>query len=109
MDTKLIKLAVERLSDEVEQLKKDVHFLQKENEQLKKGALSPFQKVQQEQEPKKETELLDARQVSTLLGVCYNTVKRMIKTGKIPRIQINQRRFKFQKSDVLAYLEAQRK
>ncbi len=108
MELKLFVLALERLSDQVEQLKNDVLNLKKENEQFKINSLNPFVSVKEQTPQTIKDELLDAKQVSQMLGVCYNTIKRMIKKGILPRIKINDRRFKFEKSAILAYLERQK-
>lgn len=102
MDIKLIKMALERLHDEVEALKQKNVELEQAIQELKKDkqpAETPL--VVQ----KSEDELMDTKQVLKYLGVCYNTLQSIIKDGFINPIRINQRRIRFSKKSLQAYIQ----
>lgn len=99
MDTKILQLAIEQLSREVELLKEQNKQFKQEVEELKTARVVPVP-VSAEN----ETELLDTKQVLAYLGICYNTLQSVIKKGLLTPIRINQRRVRFTKKSVLTYI-----
>jgi len=97
----MVKLAIERMHEELERLKGVVQRQQEEIEELKKAA--PI--IVQETTSSKEDEYLDSRDVQKILGVCYNTLQKIVKQGLIRPIRINQRRFRYSRLAVASYLE----
>lgn len=101
MGKAIMKLAIERLYQEVELLKKSNADLVQKVAMLEKG--SSNLNVNEEIKPK-EDELIDTKQVLNYLGICYNTLQSIIKKGLINPIRINQRRIRFSKKSVLLYI-----
>jgi predicted DNA-binding transcriptional regulator AlpA len=109
METKLLKLAVGRLSDEVETLKLKIEELKKEMLELRKN--QPINSINQNlipiiKEPDNKI-LLDTKEVMEILGICYNSLAKLIKEGHFKPIKINQRRVRFQKASIIQYIQSQ--
>ena len=100
MDAKLLELALNNLLDQYEKLKSEVAFLRDEVRGLKSSPLTPHI----ESKPL-EDELLDLKQVQVLLGICYNSLKKLINKGKIKPIRINERRVRFSRISILNYIQ----
>jgi excisionase family DNA binding protein len=104
MEMKLLKLAVERLYDQVEKLNGEIAQLKHEMADLrdKQPAVNltvpPTVMLV-------ENEYLDTKEVQRMLGVCYNTLRKVVDDGHIKPIRINQRRVRYNKADVIRYLE----
>jgi hypothetical protein len=96
----MVRLAIERMNEELEKLKSQVQQQQDEIDELKNAA--PV--VQPAAVSSKEDEYLDSRDVQKILGVCYNTLQKIVKQGFIKPIRINQRRFRYSRKAVFAYL-----
>lgn len=102
MDAKLLELALNNLLDQYEKLKSEVAILRDEVRGLKSSPLTP----QVESKPV-EDELLDLKQVQGLLGICYNSLKKLIDKGKIKPIRINERRVRFSRLSILNYIHSE--
>ncbi len=106
METKLLHLAVNSLSNEVDSLKTQLSELHKEFARFKST-----QGVHQncnptpEQIEKGKTILLDAKEVMVILGISFNTLFKLVKQGLIKRIKINQRRVRYPQSSIAEYIE----
>ena len=106
METKLLHLAVNSLSNEVDSLKTQLSELHKEFARFKSN-----QGVHQnciptpEQIEKGKTILLDAKEVMVILGISFNTLFKLVKQGLIKRIKINQRRVRYPQSSIAEYIE----
>lgn len=100
MDTKLLELALNNLLDQQDKLKKEVAELREELRGVKMNTSTPTT----ESKPL-EDELLDLKQVQKLLGICYNSLKKLINTGKIKPIRINERRVRFSRLSILSYIQ----
>jgi hypothetical protein len=103
MDTKILQLAIEQLSREVELLKEQNKQVRQEIE-----ALKTLRAVPELKRESTEGELLDTKQVLSYLGICYNTLQSIIKKGLLTPIRINQRRIRFRKDSILNYISCQR-
>jgi len=99
MDTKLLELALNNLLDQYEKLKSEVTELRGEIKGLKENPSNPSV----ESKPI-EDELLDLKQVQKLLGICYNSLKKLINKGLIKPIRINERRVRFSRISILNYI-----
>jgi predicted DNA-binding transcriptional regulator AlpA len=102
MDAKLLELALNNLLDQYEKLKGEVAILHDEIRELKKSPLVPHL----ESKPI-EDELLDLKQVQELLGICYNSLKKLINAGKLKPIRINERRIRFSRFSILNYIQSE--
>ena len=101
MDIALIKLSLERLLGKVESL-------EKQNRKLKKR-IKLLEENSSDSSISEPDVLIDTKEALQLLGVCYNTLRSLIKKKLIPEpIQINQRRKKFFRLDILNYIESLR-
>lgn len=104
MDVSLIKLSLERLLDKVEKLEQDNLDLNNRIDKLEKREDSriPSKAV----EESKEDILLDTKDVLGILGVSYNTLRAIINKKLIAPIRINQRRIRYSKKAIYAYIES---
>lgn len=98
MDQKLLELAFLKLSSDVEQQNKKIEKLEFEIEELKKGNSIEFKPIEPD-------ELLNTKDVLLKLGICYNSLAKLIKDGLIKPIRINQRRIRFSKLSILNYIK----
>lgn len=102
MDAKLLELALNNLLDQYQKLQSEVAILRDEVRGLKSSPLTP----QIESKPI-EDELLDLKQVQELLGICYNSLKKLINKGLIKPIRINERRVRFSRISILNYIQSE--
>ena len=102
MEAKLLELALNNLLDQYQKLKSEVAELREELRGLKNNAPIPVV----ESKPQ-EDELLDLKEVQGLLGICYNSLKKLIKKGKIKPIRINERRIRFSRISILNYIQSE--
>lgn len=97
----MVRLAIERMNEEIEKLKTLVEQQQAEMQELRKV---PVITTTPNLSTSQEDEYLDSRDVQKILGVCYNTLQKIVKQGLIKPIRINQRRFRYSKMAVMNYL-----
>jgi hypothetical protein len=105
METKLLKLAVSRLTDELEKLKEEFIEFKKQNsnnrfENHNTPSTIPIDV---------NSELLDTNEVKTILGVCFNTLQKLVSGGFIKQIRISKRRIKYTKTSILDFIKTQSK
>jgi predicted DNA-binding transcriptional regulator AlpA len=103
MDFALIKLSIERMFEKVEHLESENVRL---NERVLKLEKNTSTVVQNSVETYKEDVLLDTKEVLSILGVSYNTLRAIIKNKLIAPIRINQRRIRYSKKAIYAYIES---
>lgn len=96
----MVRLAIERMNEELEKLKEQVRRQQLEIEEMRNAAPAQQLKVAVPM----EDEFIDTKDVQKILGVCYNTLKQIVQQGLLRPIRINQRRIKYSKESVIAYL-----
>lgn len=109
MDLKFVFLAINQLSSEVEEQKKQIAELQKEVTELK---TNPIVCEVPATSSKKEVlidELMNTQDVMKILGVSFNTLYKIYKQGLIERIKINQRRIRYTTASVQKYINSQSK
>ena len=103
IDIKIFQLAFERLIDEVEVLKEQNKQLRIEVDELKNN--KPIFRTIELKNTIPDTVLLDTKEVLQLLGVCYNTLQKIVGKGLLTPIKINQRRVRYSKVKLIEYLE----
>jgi transcriptional regulator with AAA-type ATPase domain len=104
LDVSLIKLSLERLLDKVEKLEQENLDLNNRIDKLEKREDSriPNKAI----EESREDTLLDTKDVLGILGVSYNTLRAIINKKLIAPIRINQRRIRYSKKAIYAYIES---
>ncbi len=102
MEAKLLELALNNLLDQYQKLQSEVAELREELRGLKNNTSIPIV----ESKPQ-EDELLDLKEVQNLLGICYNSLKKLISKGKIKPIRINERRVRFSRISILNYIHSE--
>jgi len=50
---------------------------------------------------------MDIKEVQTKLGICYNSLSKLVKQGILKPIRINQRRIRFLRKSVYEYIQSQ--
>lgn len=102
-EIKIFQLALERLMEEVEELKAGNKQLRIEVDELKDRELTVEEDQVKDKNPEKL--LLNTKEVQQILGVCYNTLQKVVSTGKLKPIKIGQRRIRYSKVKLIEYLE----
>ncbi len=100
MEAKLLELALNNLLEQYNKLKSEVAELREELKGLKNNVSIPVI----ESRPQ-EDQLLNLKEVQELLGICYNSLKKLINKGKIKPIRINERRVRFSRLSILSYIQ----
>ncbi|GEM_PF-1106229 len=108
METKLLNLAVSRLSDELEKLKAEVVELKSQIAILKANKvvnqITPtINHVEQQLD---NNVLLDTKEVLSILGVSFNTLTKLVQQGIIKRVQITKKRIRFTKNSITNFIVA---
>lgn len=104
MDIKLIKLAVERLSDQLEKLQHQHDQLQQQFTELKKGGSTSPPNSVPERSLASEDELLTIQEARTLLKVSKNSFLKLVENKYIKAIRLNLRTIRYSKFGVLNYI-----
>lgn len=108
MDNTIFQMALEHLKSEVSNLQEENKAL-KDRLKTVEDSLAEF-RFQKANNPSTEdsaNELMDTKEVQGFLGVCYNTLQKIIKKGLITPIRIGQRRIRFSRKSVQKYVEGQ--
>lgn len=105
METKLLLFAVSKLTDEVEALKLKVAELSDELVKVKEAKQYIPVEAPAEIDPAKDI-LIDTKEVMNMLGICYNSLCKLVKQGFIKRVRINQRRMKYSKTSIINFIHA---
>lgn len=101
MDSKLLELAFLKLSEDLTKALNRIDTLEDEVKILKQNNQNPSVEVKTVD----SDELLNTKDVMLKLGICYNSLAKLIKDGLIKPIRINQRRIRFTKSSILKYIQ----
>ena len=99
---KLLKLSLERLMQKVE-------WLEKQSEKLSTRLKTLQQKYDAAAPTTKqigEDVLMDTKEVLELLGISYNTLQAIVRKQLIKPIRINQRRVRYSREGILAYINS---
>lgn len=97
---KFLELSLERLIQKVEWLEKQNKKLKKRFKALQQKHNVPAMKQMQ------EDVLLDTKEVLELLGISYNTLQAIVRKQLITPIRINQRRVRYSREGILAYINS---
>lgn len=104
MDLTLIKLSLERLSEKVAELEQQNTKLKKRfKKMVNQGLLNP---VSSESKHEQTDELLDTKEVLKILGISYNTLREIVRKKFISPIRINQRRVRYSKQAIYAFIDS---
>lgn len=106
MDTRLLQLALNNLLDEVERLKSRLHTAESEIESIRSSAVKTSDS--ENRVPLTDPdELMDIKEVQSKLGICYNSLNKLVKQGLLKPIKINQRRIRFRKQAIYDFIKSQ--
>lgn len=99
----VVKLAIERMSEEIEKLKAQVNEQQRRIALLEKNgnrtlAIEPIPN-------KKEDELLNNQQVKRILNIGKNSLIKLVRDGVLVAIRMNERTVRFSKAAIMEYIE----
>ncbi len=103
MEISILKMAMEHLQKEVNQLKEKSQELEQQVSVL----LDEKQSSKNTSLKQEQGDLLSMKQVLSLLGICYNTLQSIIKKGLIFPIHITQRRVMFRSANIQEYIDSQ--
>ena len=103
MEINLLKMAFERMHMELETIKLQNAEFRQELEMFK--ANLSLQKIEVNKKPEQDM-LIDTREVLYILGICYNSLQKIIQNGGIKPIRINQRRIRYSKNEILDYIKS---
>ena len=106
MELKLLKLAIERLHDQVEQLNSEMQHMKQELATLQEKVPEPALEPNPSVITNLADEYMNIKEVQKTLGVCYNTLKNIVEKGHLKPIRINQRRIRYSKAEVINYLQS---
>ncbi len=98
----VVKLAIERMSEEIERLKQTVGEQQKRISELEKN--KNRNTVVEPETPKIEDELLNNEQVKSILKIGKNSLIRLVREGVLVAIRINERSVRFSRSAIMEYI-----
>ncbi len=99
----VIKLAIERMSEEIERLKRTVGEQQKRIAELErsKNRSTPVETIT----PKNDDELLNNEQVKRILKIGKNSLIKLVRDGVLIAIRINERTVRFSRSAIMEYIQ----
>lgn len=87
-----------------------VEWLEQQNEKLNKRVKTLQQNfesaVSTTKQEIREDVLMDTKEVLELLGISYNTLQAIVRKELINPIRINQRRVRYSRKDILAYVNS---
>ncbi len=104
METKLLHKLVSQLNDELEKLRAEFEAYKKEQAVTKSIHPIVQSQISVPSVESIKSELLDTKEVLSILGVCFNTLKQLVKKGLIKRVKINERRVRYPKSSILDFI-----
>ena len=105
MEIKMLMLAIGKLSDEVDTLKLKVADLSDELVKVKEAKqYIPVESPPVQIDITKDI-LIDTKEVMNILGICYNSLCKLVKQGHIKRVRINQRRMKYSKNSIESFIQ----
>ena len=99
----VVKLAIERLSEEIERLKQTVGEQQKRISELERNRNRSM--VVEPITPKNEDELLNNEQVKSILKIGKNSLIKLVREGVLVAIRINERSVRFSRSAIMEYIQ----
>jgi len=100
----VIKLAIERMCEEIEKLKQVVNDQQKRISELERNR-NRSTTVVEPSTPKVEDELLNNEQVKRILNIGKNSLIKLVRDGVLVQIRINERTVRFSRSALMEYIQ----
>jgi predicted DNA-binding transcriptional regulator AlpA len=100
----VVKLAIERMSEEIEKLKAQVNEQQKRIALLEKNG-NRTTPIEQPISTKKEDELLNNQQVKRILNIGKNSLIKLVRDGILVQIRMNERTVRFSRAAIMEYIE----
>lgn len=100
----VVKLAIERMSEEIEKLKAQVNEQQRRIALLEKNG-NRTMPIEQPIPNKKEDELLNNQQVKRILNIGKNSLIKLVRDGVLVQIRMNERTVRFSKAAIMEYIE----
>jgi predicted DNA-binding transcriptional regulator AlpA len=100
----VIKLAIERMSEEIGKLKQTVGEQQKRISELEKNK-NRSTIVEPITLTKPSDELLNNEQVKSILKIGKNSLIKLVRDGVLVAIRINDRTVRFSRSAIMDYIE----
>jgi len=99
----VVKLAIERMSEEIERLKQTVGEQQKRISELERNRnrSTPVEPST----PKNDDELLNNEQVKRILKIGKNSLIKLVRDGVLIAIRINERTVRFSRSAIMDYIQ----
>jgi predicted DNA-binding transcriptional regulator AlpA len=99
----VVKLAIERMSEEIERLKQTIGEQQKRISELERNRNRSM--VVEPITPKNEDELLNNEQVKSILKIGKNSLIKLVREGVLVAIRINERSVRFSRSAIMEYIQ----
>ena len=99
----VVRLAIERMSEEIEKLKQLVNDQQKRISELERNRNRSA--VVETSAPKNEDELLNNEQVKRILKIGKNSLIKLVRDGVLVAIRLNERTVRFSKSAIMEYIQ----
>ncbi|WP_430404252.1 helix-turn-helix domain-containing protein [Fluviicola sp.] len=99
----VIKLAIERMSEEIERLKQTVGEQQKRISELEKNKNRST--IIEPTAPKPSDELLNNEQVKSILKIGKNSLIKLVRDGVLVAIRMNERTVRFSRAAIMEYIE----
>jgi predicted DNA-binding transcriptional regulator AlpA len=99
----VVKLAIERMSEEIERLKQTVQDQQKRILELERNRNRTS--IVEPPTPKNDDELLNNEQVKHILKIGKNSLIKLVRDGVLIAIRINERTVRFSRSAIMEYIE----
>lgn len=103
----VVRLAIERMSEEIEKLKQTVGEQQKRISELERNR-NRTTTVVEPSTPKIEDELLNNAQVKRILNIGKNSLIKLVRDDVLVAIRLNERTVRFSKSAIMEYIERKR-
>jgi excisionase family DNA binding protein len=100
----VVKLAIERMSEEIEKLKAQTREQQQRISQLEKTG-NRATPVETNSSKKNEDELLTNEQVKKILSIGKNSLIKLVRDGELVAIRINERSVRFSREAIMEYIE----
>jgi len=100
----VVKLAIERISEEIEKLKAQIREQQQRISQLEKtgNRVTP---IETNSSKKNEDELLTNEQVKQILSIGKNSLIKLVRDGELIAIRLNERTVRFSRAAIMEYIE----
>lgn len=100
----VVKLAIERMCEEIEKLKLIVGEQQKRISELERNR-NRSTTVVEPSTPKIEDELLNNQQVKRILNIGKNSLIKLVRDGVLVAIRINERTVRFSRTAIMEYIQ----